>query len=139
MKYNPANTQIPPSIKKVAVQDVKALWSFDFLSWLLTYVFITIFAVNGCVYILKTVLDIMEKLTHVSQNVCGCLALNEMYIKLPYLKVGSINCNLANTSLTTPPEVKRTVLHKVNIIILSTWKETSIYWKFKDEEIYNLF
>ena len=51
--------------------------------------------------------DIMNKLIHDSPNVCGCLTLNEMHIKLASLIISLTNDNLTNTSSTRPPEVKK--------------------------------
>ena len=51
--------------------------------------------------------DIMNKLIHDSPNVCGCLKLNEMHIKLASLIISLTNDNLTNTSSTRPPEVKK--------------------------------
>ena len=56
--------------------------------------------------ILERVLDILDKLIHDSQNVCGCLTLNEMHIKLESLITCSIKDNLTNTLSTLPTEVK---------------------------------
>ena len=63
--------------------------------------------VKWYVYILEIVLSILEKLIYDSQNVCGCLTLNEMHIKLASLIIWSINDNLTNTSSTRLPEVKK--------------------------------
>ena len=67
----------------------KFLWSFGFLSWLPTYAFITNCGLNRHVYISVIVLDILGKLIRVSQNVCGCLALNEFSVpqmELPFIE-----------------------------------------------------
>ena len=87
---NLTKTEIPPSIQKIMVYIQKFLWSFGFLSRLSTYVFITNCELNGYLYILEIVLDIMDKLIDDSQNVCGCLTLNlisnayQMHIKLQH-------------------------------------------------------
>ena len=70
-------------------------------------VFITDCGLNRYVYILDIVLGILDKLIHDSQNICGCLTLNEMHIKLTSLITCSINNNLTNTSSIPPPEVKK--------------------------------
>ena len=62
---------------------------------------------NGYVYTLETVLDILDKLIHDSQNVCGYLTLNKMHIKLTSLIISFINDNLKNASSTPPPKVKK--------------------------------
>ena len=59
-------------------------------------------------YILEIVQDILDKLIHNSRNVCRCLTLNEMHIKLASLIISSTNSKLINTSSTPPPEVKKT-------------------------------
>ena len=100
---------------------IKFLWSFGFLSWLSAYVFITNSCLNGHVYISAIVLNILEKLIHDCQNVCGCLTLNEMYIKLASLITCSITNNVTKTSSPPPLEVEKTLLHIVNLIILSIY------------------
>ena len=82
------------------------------------------------------VLDILDKLIYNSQNICGCLTLNEIRIKLTSWIICLINDNLINMSAT--PEGKNTVLYVEHLIkkkLIS--KETSIYKKFKDN-IFNL-
>ena len=69
------------------------LWSFGFLSWSSPYVFITNCGLNEYAYILEIVLDILDKLIHDSQNICGCLTLNEMHINLISLIICLINDN----------------------------------------------
>ena len=96
--------------------------SFGFLSWLSTCVFISNCGLNGYVYILEIVLDILGKLSHDFWNVCGCLTLNEMHIELASLIICSIDNNLTNTFTWS----KRTVLYIVNLIILCTSTETLI-------------
>ena len=110
------------------------LWFFGFLSWLSTCVFISNCGLNGYVYILEIVLDILGKLNHDFWNVCGCLTLNEMHIELASLIICSIDNNLTNTFTWS----KRTVLYIVNLIILCTSTETFINWKFADK-IFDLF
>ena len=107
------------------------LWSFGFLSWLSTYVFITNCWLNGYVY--KS-----DKLIHDSQNSCECLTLNEMHIKLASLIICATNDNLTNMSWTLPPEVKIEIVLYIAHIILYTSTETFIYLKFKDK-IFDLF
>ena len=75
--------------------------------------------------------DIMNKLIHDSPNPCGCLTLNEMHIKLASLIISLTNNNLANTSSTHPPEVKKNSLYTVHIIILCTSAETSTIGNLK--------
>ena len=99
------------------------LWFFGFLSWLSTCVFISNCGLNGYVYILEIVLDILGKLSHDFWNVCGCLTLNEMHIELASLIICSIDNNLANIFTWS----KRTVFYIVNLIILCTSTETSKY------------
>ena len=65
-------------------------------SWVahITRDFLTCCGLNGYVYTLKIVVDIMDKLTHDFQNVCGCLTLNDVW-KLPFignLKAKSWTC-----------------------------------------------
>ena len=105
---------------------LKFLWSFGFLSWLSTYLFITNCGLNGYVYILEIILVILDKHTYDSRNVCGCLTLNEMLMKLASLIICSINDNLVIKSSTLPPEVKtkKTVPYIVNLIFLCTSIET---------------
>ena len=74
---------------------------------------------------------ILDKLIYNFQNVCGCLTLNEMLIKLVSLIICSINDNLSNTSSTPPPEVKERGLYMVHLII------NSFNLNFKDK-IFNL-
>ena len=59
------------------------------------------------VYILEIVLEILDELIHDSPNVCGCLTLNEMHIKLASLIISLTNDNLTNITSTPPPEVKK--------------------------------
>ena len=84
---------------------IKAPSIFWFL--IMNYVFITTFWLNGYVYILEIVLDKLDKLIHGFRNICGCLTLNEMHIKLALLITCLINGNLTDTSSTPPPEVKK--------------------------------
>ena len=56
---------------------------------------------------MKIVSGILDKLVNDSQNICGCLTLNEMHIKSTSLVIFSINGNLTNTSSTPPPEEKK--------------------------------
>ena len=94
---------------------------------------------NGYLYILGIILVTLNKLIYDSQNICGCLTLNEMLIKLASLIICSTNDNLTNTTLTSPSEVKKQYcIYTVHLIILCTSTETFIYWKFKDK-IFNLF
>ena len=91
------------------------------------------------VYILEVALDTLDKLIHNSQNICGCLILNAMHIKLKFLIICFIN--LTNTSSTPPPEGKKinTVYSTFsNFDISCTSTETFIYYKFKDK-IFDLF
>ena len=90
---------------------------------------------NGYVYILQIVLDTLDKLMHDSQNICGCLTLNAMHIKLASLIIWSINGILINKSLTYLPQVKKTVLYIVHIIILCISTVTFIYWKLNDKTL----
>ena len=53
----------------------------------------------------------MDKLIHDSQNVCECLILNEMHIKLASLIICATNDNLTNTSSTLPPKVRKKTKH----------------------------
>ena len=71
------------------------------------YVFIFNCELNVYVHISEIVLNILDKLIHDSQNICGCLTLNAMYIKLTYLIIGLIVHNLTNASSTPPPEGKK--------------------------------
>ena len=57
-------------------------------------------SVKWYVYILAIVLVIFDKLIHNSSNVCGCLKLNEMHIRLASLIIPSTNSNLTNSSST---------------------------------------
>ena len=52
------------------------------------------------VYILKIILVTLNKLIYDFRNICGCLTLNEILIKLVSLIICSINNNLTNTSST---------------------------------------
>ena len=49
----------------------------------------------------------LEKLIHDSPNVCLCLTLNEMHIKLASSIICLTNDNLTNIISTHPPEVKK--------------------------------
>ena len=49
----------------------------------------------------------LDKLIYDSRNVCECLTLNEMHIKLASLINCATNDNLTNASSTPPPEVKK--------------------------------
>ena len=112
----------------------KFLWSFGFLSWLSTYVFITNCRLNG--YVFK-----LDKPIHDSQNICECLTLNEMHIKQGQISILdnlTTNDNLINAPSTLPPEVKKNSTVNIAHIILYTSTETFIYWKFKDK-IFNTF
>ena len=80
---------------------------------------------------MEIVLDILDKLINDFQNVCACLTLNEVHIELASLTICLIIGNLTNTSSTHPPEVKKTVLYIVNLIILCTSTETSINSKIQ--------
>ena len=62
------------------------------------------FCVKWVVYISEIVLVILDKIIHASQNICGCLTLNKMQIKLTSLITCLNNNNLTNTSSTPPPE-----------------------------------
>ena len=64
---------------------------------------------------IENILDILEKLIDDFQNICGCLTLNEMHIKLKSLIICLIYDKLTNTSLTPPPEWKK------NSIVHSTF------------------
>ena len=48
----------------------KLIWSFSFLSWFFTYVFITNCGLNVYEYELETFLDILYKFINDSQNYC---------------------------------------------------------------------
>ena len=88
--------------------------------------------VKWYVYILAIVLVIFDELICNSPNVCGCLTLNEMQIKLASLIISLTNNNLTNSSSTLLSEIiKKKLLYIVHIIILCTSTETSIYWEFK--------
>ena len=80
LKINLTRTEIPHPFQKYWP---KYKSSFDhFLSYhrsQLTF-FITNYGLNGHVYILKIVLDILHELIHDSQNACGYLTLDEMYM-----------------------------------------------------------
>ena len=71
------------------------------ISWFLIMIFylclITNFELNGYVYVLE--ID--------SQNICGCLTLNIMHIKIISLIICLINDNFTKTPSTPPPEGKR--------------------------------
>ena len=129
LKNNLTKSDIRPPISKVMV---KFLWSFGFLSWFSTYFFITSCGLNGYVYMLEIVLDILDKFIHDYRNISGCLTMNEMHIKLTSLIICSIKDNLTNTWSTRPAEGKN-ILYIANLIILYALTETSIYWKFKDK------
>ena len=77
---------------------------------------------------MEIVLDKLHKLIRDSENVCGCLTLDEMYIELASLIICSINENLTNTSSATPlKQKKETTLYIVNLILLYTSTDTSVY------------
>ena len=71
----------------------------------------------------------LDKLIHNSRLVCGFLTLNEMHIELTSLIICSVKDNLANMPSTPPPELKKTLLYIVHLIILCISTETSIFWK----------
>ena len=108
----------------------KFLWSFGFLSWFSTYVFITSCGLNGYVHMLEIVLDILDKFIHDYRNISGCLTMNEMHIKLTSLIICSIKDNFTNTWSTRPAEGKK-MLYIASLIILHALTETSIYWKLR--------
>ena len=99
---------------------IKVHLIFWFLIMISTYVFITNCGLNGYVYILEIALDILNKLIHDSQNICGCLTLNAMHIKLASLIICLIDDNLTNMSSTPPSEGKKTILYIAHLIILCT-------------------
>ena len=66
------------------------------------------------------------KIIHDSQNICGCLTLDEMHIELASLITFLIDYILTNTSSTPPPEVTKTELCIVNLILSSEKKFTFI-------------
>ena len=107
MKNNLTKTEIPQSLLKIMVHIWKFLWSFG-LSWFSSYVFISNYGLNGYVYILEIVLGI-DKLIHASRNICGCLTLNEIHIKLTSLIIFSSNDSPINASSTPPPEGEKAV------------------------------
>ena len=87
---------------------IKVPLIFRFLIMSFYLCFITYCGLNGYVYILERVLDILNKLIDDSQNICGYLTLNEIHTKLTSLMIFSNNRNLINTSWTpTPPEGKK--------------------------------
>ena len=137
LKNNLTNTEIPNPLKKNHGLHIKVSLIFWFFI-MTAYVFMTNCGLNGYVHILEIDLDILDKLFHVSRNGCGCLTMNEINIKLVSLVICSIDDNLTNTSSTRLPEVKKTVLYRVHLVIFCTSTETSIYWKFK-HKIFNLF
>ena len=53
---------------------------------------------------LEIVMDILDKVIHDSQNICGFLTRNEMHIKFTSLSICLINDNLTNTSSASPSE-----------------------------------
>ena len=124
------------------MKTVKRIWSFGFLSWLWTYIFIINYVLNENVYILEIVLEILEKLIHDSRNVCVCLTLNEIHTELASLIICLINGSLTNTPSTHRPKVIYIYIYIyiyiVNLIIFCTSTETFIYWKLK-HKIFNLF
>ena len=93
--------------------------------------FITNCELNGYVYILEIVLDILNKLIHDSQNICRFMTLNAMHSKLISLIICLINDNLTNTLSTPPPVRKKTILYIARLITLCTSTETSFYYKFR--------
>ena len=104
----------------VSYHDLQLMFSSSIVSYMYTYV-----------YILEIVLEILDKLIHDPPNVCECLTLNEMHIKLASLIIFLTNDNLTNITSTPPPEVKKRVQYIVHIITLCTWE-------FKDKT-FNLF
>ena len=131
---------MPLSDKKKMFQVLEFFWSFGFLSRLSTYVFITSCGINGNVYILQLVLDILNKLIYDSKNICGFWTMNEMHIESASLIICSINYNLTSISSALPPEVKKknSLIYIVNLIILCTSKVIFIYSKFKNKT-FNVF
>ena len=100
--------------------------------------FISNYGLNGYVYILEIVLSI-EKLIHASRNICGCLTLNEIHIKLTSLIIFSSNDSPSTRHQHLHLKGKKQYLvYIAHLIILCTTTENSIYWKFKDK-IYHLF
>ena len=125
--YSNRQTIYPRLKYPIMVHIKKFFWSFGFLSWLSTYVFITNCWLNRYVYKL-------DKLIHDSQNVCECLTLNEIHIKLASSIIWKTIDNFTNTSSTLPPEFKKIVLYIAHII-LYTSTETFIYWKSKNKSL----
>ena len=85
---------------------------------------------------MEIVLTILDKLLHDSQNICRCLTLNAMHIKVTSWIICLINDNLTNTSSTPPPEVKKnnTVFAATKtydmLIFNLKWSLISLYSKF---------
>ena len=77
--------------------EVKVPLKFWFMIMTFNLCFYQWLWVKWYVCILQIVLDILDKLIHASQNVCGCLSLKEMHMELTSLIIYSINYNL-----TTP-------------------------------------
>ena len=101
-KYSYSNWKtIYPRLKFIHL--LKKYWStckssfdlFYFLSWFSTYVFITNCGLNGYVYISEIALDILSELIHDSQNIYGCLTLNEMRMKMTSLKIFQLTATSA--------------------------------------------
>ena len=82
---------------------------------------------NEYAYILEVGLGVLSELIDDSQNICGCLTVNEMYMKFKSLIICLINNNLTNTSSTPPTAGKKTLLYIAHLIILPTSTKTSIY------------
>ena len=116
LKNNLTKTEIPPIYLENTGPSKKVSLIFRFLIMTFNLCFITNCGLNGYVYVLKIVLDILDKLIHNFRNVSGCLTLNEMHIKLASLIICSINYNLTNTSSVHLPEVRK----QYYIVILIT-------------------
>ena len=126
LKNNLTKTEIHPSIYKKTVHIQNLIWSVGFLSWFSTYVFITNFELNGYVYILEIVLNILDKLINDSQIICGCLILKAITIKLKSLISSLINEKITSTS-STPSLEKKMILYIAHLIIFCSSTKTSIY------------
>ena len=61
---------------------------------------------------IENLLDILDKLIDDFQNICGCLTLNEMHIKLKSLIICFINDDLINTSATLHLKGKNSIVYR---------------------------
>ena len=97
-KQSNKDSNTSPSIKKNIDPYIKVPLFFLFLIMTFNVCFYYQFSVKWVCINFETALEILSKLLYSFQNVCGCLILDEILIKLTSLILCSINDNITNTS-----------------------------------------